>query len=114
MISSLFGYQTLCLPEVDTASGHPDCNQSQSEGLIKRAACGFGSGKRDGRLNSGISSRSAINLAYYRMAKRDNKYTAVQMEEKKSKGDNQAHDLEEPFNEEFWLKVRFLLSTMQS
>ncbi|KAL9951799.1 hypothetical protein ACROYT_G044528 [Oculina patagonica] len=40
------------------------------------------------------------------MAKRDNKYTAVQMEEKKSKGDNQAHDLEEPFNEKFWLKVQ--------
>jgi len=42
------------------------------------------------------------------MSKTDNRYTAVQMEEKKSK-EQREHDLEEPFNEEFWLKVRFLL-----
>ena len=44
------------------------------------------------------------------MAKTDNRYTAVQMEEKKSK-EQREHDLEEPFNEEFWLKVRLLLLT---
>ncbi|KAJ7321436.1 hypothetical protein OS493_035010 [Desmophyllum pertusum] len=38
------------------------------------------------------------------MAKPDNKYTAVQMEEKKPTGDQ--HELEEPFNEDFWLKVQ--------
>lgn len=42
------------------------------------------------------------------MGKTDNSYTAVQMEEKKSKEERE-HDLEEPFNEEFWLKVRHLL-----
>ena len=42
------------------------------------------------------------------MAKTDNSYTAVQMEEKKSREERE-HDLEEPFNEEFWLKVRYLL-----
>ena len=42
------------------------------------------------------------------MAKTDNSYTAVQMEEKKSRVERE-HDLEEPFNEEFWLKVRYLL-----
>ena len=42
------------------------------------------------------------------MRKTDNSYTAVQMEEKKSKEERE-HDLEEPFNEEFWLKVRHLL-----
>lgn len=44
------------------------------------------------------------------MAKTDSKCTAVQMEEKRSKGDQQAHDLEEPFNEDFWLKVRVVVS----
>lgn len=43
------------------------------------------------------------------MGKTDSKDTAVQMEEKKSKGEPE-HDLEESFNEEFWLKVRHLLS----
>ena len=43
------------------------------------------------------------------MAKTDNKYTTVQMEERKSRA-GEVHDLEEPFDEEFWLKVRCLLS----
>ena len=38
------------------------------------------------------------------MAKADNSYTMIQMDEKKPI--NVRHDLEEPFNEEFWLKVR--------
>jgi len=42
------------------------------------------------------------------MRKTDKQHTTVQMEEKKSKEERQ-HDLEEPFNEEFWLKVRYLL-----
>lgn len=47
------------------------------------------------------------------MGKTDNSYTAVQMEEKKSKEERE-HDLEEPFNEEFWLKVRHLLLPLRS
>lgn len=47
------------------------------------------------------------------MRKTDNSYTAVQMEEKKSKEERE-HDLEEPFNEEFWLKVRHLLLPLRS
>ena len=43
------------------------------------------------------------------MAKTDNKCTTVQMEERKSRA-GEVHDLEEPFDEEFWLKVRCLLS----
>ena len=43
------------------------------------------------------------------MAKTDNKYTTVQMEERKSRA-GEVHDLEEPFDEEFWLKVTCLLS----
>ena len=43
------------------------------------------------------------------MTKTDNEYTTVQMEEKKSRA-GEVHDLEEPFDEEFWLKVRCLLS----
>ena len=47
------------------------------------------------------------------MRKTDNSYTAVQMEEKKSKEERE-HDLEEPFNEEFWLKVSHLLLPLRS
>lgn len=38
------------------------------------------------------------------MAKTDKNYTVVQMEEKKPA--DAGHDLEEPFDEDFWLKVR--------
>jgi len=44
------------------------------------------------------------------MRKTDKQYTTVQMEERKAKEERE-HDLEEPFNEEFWLKVRYLLLT---
>lgn len=47
------------------------------------------------------------------MRKTDNSYAAVQMEEKKSKEERE-HDLEEPFNEEFWLKVRHSLLPLRS
>lgn len=39
------------------------------------------------------------------MTETDNKYTTVQMEERKSRA-GEVHDLEEPFDEEFWLKVQ--------
>ena len=42
------------------------------------------------------------------MASPKNKYTAVEMEEKKSEQNHEVHDLEEPFNEEFWLQVRIV------
>jgi len=38
------------------------------------------------------------------MAKTDGKYTMVQMEQKKPEAD-EGHDLEDPFDEDFWLKV---------
>lgn len=43
------------------------------------------------------------------MTKTDHTYTTVQMEERKSRTGVE-HDLEEPFDEDFWLKVRCLLS----
>lgn len=43
------------------------------------------------------------------MTETDNKYTTVQMEERKSRA-GEVHDLEEPFDEEFWLKVTCSLS----
>ena len=47
------------------------------------------------------------------MAKTDNKYTTVQMEERKPKA-GEVHDLEEPFDEDFWLKVgSFVVIWMQ-
>jgi len=96
------------LPEVELASGYLQPNQSQREGSIKRAPCDAGWRMREGRLNSvALHINSAESGS---MAKTDNRYTAVQMEEKKSK-EQREHDLEEPFNEEFWLKVRFLLLT---
>ena len=46
------------------------------------------------------------------MAQTGNKYTMVEMDEQKPF--NERHDLEDPFDEEFWLKVRwFVASWMQ-
>ena len=103
VITSFLGYQTPCyrklswLPVIVNPTNHKEKARSSVHRVIQGGECV----KVDFDINSAESGS---------MAKTDNRYTAVQMEEKKSK-EQREPDLEEPFNEEFWLKVRLLLLT---
>lgn len=109
VISSILGYRKPCygklisLPVTVNLTNHKAKARSSVHRVIQGGEC---------VMVDWIPSLSAINSAESSMGKTDSKDTAVQMEEKKSKGEPE-HDLEEPFNEEFWLKVRHLLSTIQ-